>query len=65
METVLHKSGFKVLDVQLDHAMAAASLPRYHQDPFDRMLIAQAMAENLELLTVDEQILRYGIEPLR
>jgi PIN domain nuclease of toxin-antitoxin system len=39
----------------------AGSLPRHHNDPFDRMLIAQALTENLMLVTGDEAILRYDV----
>lgn len=41
------------------HAITAASLPPIHKDPFDRLLIAQAMAEGVTLLTADEAIARY------
>ena len=56
---------FDVLDIGLAHALAAAALPRHHDDPFDRMLIAQAAAEGLTLVTADAQILRYGVDVLR
>ncbi|WP_298172118.1 type II toxin-antitoxin system VapC family toxin [Novosphingobium sp.] len=41
------------------HAITTASLPPIHKDPFDRLLIAQAMAEGVTLLTADEAIARY------
>ena len=41
------------------HAVTAATLPAFHKDPFDRMLVAQAIVEGVELLTVDAQIGRY------
>jgi PIN domain nuclease of toxin-antitoxin system len=43
------------------HAIAAGSLPKHHGDPFDRMLIAQAMVENLVLVTDDRAISRYDV----
>jgi PIN domain nuclease of toxin-antitoxin system len=42
------------------HAVAVASLPPLHKDPFDRMLIAQASAEGMSLLTVDPLVARYS-----
>jgi PIN domain nuclease of toxin-antitoxin system len=42
------------------HAIAAGQLPLVHKDPFDRMLVAQALVEDLILVTADAQVLRYG-----
>jgi PIN domain nuclease of toxin-antitoxin system len=42
------------------HAAGVAKLPLYHTDPFDRLLIAQAIAEPLKLLTVDKPLARYS-----
>jgi PIN domain nuclease of toxin-antitoxin system len=53
--------GFIPLAIDLFHAQQAAALPPIHQDPFDRMLIAQAQAEGLELITADTIIPKYGI----
>ena len=53
-------SGFIELAIQSPHAMATSALPRIHRDPFDRMLVAQAMVERLTLLTVDRTLARYG-----
>ncbi len=41
------------------HAVVTASLPPIHNDPFDRLLVAQAMAEGVTLLTADQTIARY------
>lgn len=46
------------------HASALDVLPLLHRDPFDRMLVAQAIAEDLTFLTVDEQCLRYDVRRL-
>lgn len=46
-------SGFRELPVTAKHASAIADLPNVHRDPFDRMLIAQAMTESVRLLTAD------------
>jgi PIN domain nuclease of toxin-antitoxin system len=53
-------SGFVELPVTARHAARVADLPDHHTDPFDRLLIAQATAEPLLLLTVDRQLAAYG-----
>jgi PIN domain nuclease of toxin-antitoxin system len=53
--------GFHPLPISVDHAVRAGALPEHHRDPFDRMLIAQAQAENLAILSNDEGFARYGI----
>lgn len=47
------------LAIRSSHVAAVYSLPPIHQDPFDRILIAQAVAEDLVLLTVNQQVLEY------
>lgn len=51
----------RVLPIEARHAEAAADLPRFHGDPFDRMLVAQAQVEDLVLLTADRQLRRYDV----
>ncbi len=53
-------SGFSELPMTAIHGALAANLPEFHRDPFDRMLIAQAMAEPLKLLTADELLRQYS-----
>lgn len=53
-------SGFVELPISAMHGAVAASLPDYHRDPFDRMLIAQAMSEPLRLLTADGMLKQYS-----
>jgi len=55
-------NGFLQLGVSSEHIKRTAGLPFIHRDPFDRMLVAQAMAENMVLMTVDNNILKYDIE---
>lgn len=52
--------GFELLGVSPNHCKALIALPARHRDPFDRMLIAQARAERLALLTRDRAIIDYG-----
>jgi PIN domain nuclease of toxin-antitoxin system len=55
---------FRPLPVQISHAVHVYELPPYHNDPFDRMLIAQSRLESLPLVTKDEDILRYDLETI-
>jgi len=57
-------AGFQFLPVTFEHGMAVRTLPRHHDDPFDRMLVAQAMAEPLILVTSDQRIARYKVDLL-
>ncbi len=50
------------LDITHSHVAALEKLPNYHRDPFDRMLIAQAQAEGLVLLTADRNLEKYQVE---
>lgn len=52
-------NGFEVLPINLNHVLATCSLPDYHKDPFDRLLIAQAACEDLALLSADPKLARY------
>ena len=56
------ESGFVELPITLAHTEALASLPDHHRDPFDRMLIAQAVAEDLTLVTRDPWIAKYEVK---
>jgi PIN domain nuclease of toxin-antitoxin system len=53
-------AGFKILDITAGHALAVEALPALHGDPFDRMLIAQARAEPMRLLSADAKMAAYG-----
>ena len=55
----LTEEGYAELPVLGEHAVAVATLPNIHKDPFDRVLVAQAIVEGAELLTVDAQLARY------
>jgi len=56
----IEANGFVELAITARHAQTAGALPRHHDDPFDRMLIAQAQLENLVLITHDRRLRRYG-----
>ncbi|PPE79016.1 PIN domain nuclease [Kaistia algarum] len=55
-----HEAGFRFVDVTAAHALTVESLPSLHGDPFDRLLIAQALTEPLRLLTHDRQVAAYS-----
>jgi PIN domain nuclease of toxin-antitoxin system len=57
----LRREGFESLPISLDHALAAAHLPGPHRDPWDRIMIAQALAEGLQVVTVDKVFSDYGV----
>lgn len=59
--TRLNAAGFDVLDVTLPNVVRAAELPSHHRDPFDRLLVAQAQAEGLTLVTADAALERYDV----
>jgi PIN domain nuclease of toxin-antitoxin system len=52
-------NGYVELPITSEHALATDSLPSIHKDPFDRILIAQAIVEGITLLTVDPLVKRY------
>ena len=56
--------GFDPLAITFDHAELAGGLPQHHADPFDRILIAQATAEDLELVSQDRVFERYDVRVL-
>lgn len=60
LERALAASRFEVLPISISHALAAGKLPKHHEDPFDRMLVAQAQHEGMRLLTHDRRLKMYG-----
>lgn len=60
LENALSTNHFQALPITLHHALIAGHLPRHHEDPFDRMLVAQAQFEGLTLLTHDRRLKPYG-----
>ena len=59
------RNDFVELPMTARHSLTAAGLPRHHDDPFDRMLIAQAQTEGLAIVTRDAAFDRYGVSTLR
>jgi PIN domain nuclease of toxin-antitoxin system len=59
LRAAVQESGFLELPLLGSHAEMLATMPRYHNDPFDHMLLAQAMAEPMRLITGDGLLARY------
>ena len=55
-------TNLRLLSVELSHVVAVERLPFHHQDPFDRLLVAQALSERLPIVTRDREIRKYGVE---
>ena len=64
LEQQVQTGGFVPLPISIAHGIAAGRLPRHHEDPFDRMLIAQALAEGLTIVTRDKRFADYGVPVL-
>jgi PIN domain nuclease of toxin-antitoxin system len=62
--TDLERKRIDILSVTADHGIRAGLLPGPHQDPFDRMLIAQALAENIPIVSNDRALDGYGVRRL-
>ena len=57
-------NGFQILPVQLSHALYLENLPPHHKDPFDRLLISQAIVESMILVTADPEFANYQVSLL-
>jgi PIN domain nuclease of toxin-antitoxin system len=64
IERQVEEGGFTPLAISIRHGLAAGQLPRHHDDPFDRMLIAQAFAEGLTVVTHDKRFSEYDVPTL-
>ncbi|KAA6455984.1 type II toxin-antitoxin system VapC family toxin [Acidobacteria bacterium AB60] len=60
-ESRLASGGYSLLGLSVEHAIASGLLPRHHKDPFDRLLIAQALDLNVPILSSDDVFDRYGV----
>lgn len=61
LEDAIEANEFQKLPISIAHSTYIANLPLHHKDPFDRLLIAQAIVEGLTLLTLDTQIHKYSV----
>ncbi len=60
IRTALMTSGYRELPYAARHAAAMDNLPPHHADPFDRMLVAQALSEGMKFMSHDDKIAKYG-----
>jgi PIN domain nuclease of toxin-antitoxin system len=65
LETQLKRLRFQELPVRLRHVQRLRQLPDLHRDPFDRMLVAQAMVDGLTLITRDRDVMAYPVKSMR
>jgi PIN domain nuclease of toxin-antitoxin system len=63
-ENAITKNGFAILHIELRHSAIVATLPFHHTDPFDRLLIAQAIAEGIPIISADAALDPYGVQRL-
>jgi PIN domain nuclease of toxin-antitoxin system len=60
----LERNGIRWLPIEMAHCATVATLPFHHRDPFDRLLVAQALHEGMTLLSADATLAAYGVEVL-
>ncbi len=65
LPVVLRRSGFDLAEVGLAAALKVRALPWHHRDPFDRLLVAQALEDGYTLVTRDEVLATYGVQILK
>ncbi len=61
LKFLLFENGIEIFPIMIEHTVLVGKLPFYHRDPFDRLLIAQAMHENMFLVSRDEYFSQYDI----
>jgi PIN domain nuclease of toxin-antitoxin system len=64
LQTELFREGIDAIDITLEDALRAGALPRHHNDPFDRMLVAQAQNREMTLVTRDPMLATYDVRVL-
>ena len=60
----IEQSAFTDLPIEVEHAVASAELPKHHNDPLDRLLVAQTQLEEMTLVARDDEIDKYGVPVL-
>lgn len=65
LEHDVAKCGFELLPISIAHVLLAEQLPMHHRDPFDRMLIAQAIHEQAQLVSRDDHFPKYGVSVIK
>ncbi len=57
----INRSTVSILSIELDHALKVSSLPFHHKDPFDRLIIAQAIVDDISVISTDRNFLDYEV----
>lgn len=65
IETMVLNQGFSIFPINFDHLRRIEGMPRIHNDPFDRMMIAQARAEGIPIATANRRFPGYGVQIVR
>ena len=65
LKVQIEEKRFTPLAVNIDHALTVEKLPLHHQDPFDRILITQAISENLIIVTRDRKFEAYEVKTIK
>lgn len=55
-------NGFDILPIEIDHTSRLIAMPFHHQDPFDRLVVSQALVEDIPLISIDVALDAYGIK---
>lgn len=61
LETIIKESDIEIIPIKFPHLEIYKTLPFYHRDPFDRMIISQAISENLQLVSYDSNFPAYDV----
>ena len=62
IEKEMVSNGIQWLEIEIDHCKILADLPLHHRDPFDRLLISQAISESMSIVSIDRQFSLYPLE---
>ena len=62
--TQLYENGFEILPITFEHVLVVSELPFHHRDPFDRLIVAQAMTEKMTIISKDESFDDYEVKRL-
>jgi len=64
MEQQLAKNQFRILPIEIQHTAMLTTMPHHHKDPFDRLLVAQALCEGISIVSGDPRLDAYGVKRL-
>jgi PIN domain nuclease of toxin-antitoxin system len=62
IENEMVSNGIQWLEIEIDHCKTLADIPFHHRDPFDRLLISQAITESMSIVSIDDQFSHYPLE---